>query len=221
MISYAVKSFDNNPIMSSTLLIASVYALSIAPNFTRDAYVKLLPIFLIPAIMIASSDSTGFAMNVELILGAGIVCAIYIKILDSFKRTRRLLKDPQVDKFQSSLLYISIFAIFMGVYVAVGSGLGIPLHIPAPQAKSPAYFFLVFIYVIIALASITGLQLGIGGLSTKSKPKDSPVIVTKTVKVENPEEEEEAAEEEAEAEAEAEADEEEEEAEVNTSSPDI
>lgn len=191
MISYAVKALDPNPIMSSTLLMASVYALSIAPNFTRDAYLKLLPIFLIPAIMIASSDSTGFAMNVELILAAGIVAAIYIKILDSFERTRRLLKDPQVDKFQSSMVYISIFAIFMGFLVIISKVTGFALHAPAPQVKSPMYFFLVAIYIIVGLASIVGLQLGIGGRSKKKEnDKETVVSTTKTVETEAEEEEE-------------------------------
>tara|TARA_B110000977_G_scaffold180652_1_gene240526 strand:- start:4266 stop:4859 length:594 start_codon:yes stop_codon:yes gene_type:complete len=184
MISYLVKGLDGNPIMSSTVLMASVYALSIAPMFTRDAYLKMLPIFLIPVVMISSSDSTGFAMNIELILAAGIISAIYIKILDYFERTKRLLKDPQVDKFMSSMVYISVFAVFMMAYVGGGKVTGVPLHAGLPQAKSPAYFFLMFIYLIITLASTTGLQLGIGGNSKKKESE--PVVVTRTVVQETP-----------------------------------
>lgn len=175
MISYAVKALDGNPIMSSMVLIGAVYALSIAPQFTRDAYLKLLPIFLIPAAMIASSDSVGFAMNVELMLGAGILVAGYIKVLDMFDRTKKLLKDPQEDKFMSSLIYISIYAVFFISYVGIGKAGGIQLHKPIPQAKSPFYFMLLLIYLVTVLASITGFKLGFGD---KTK-------VTKSKKVEN------------------------------------
>ena len=56
MISYAVKGLDNSPVAGSTLLLFSVYILSVAPNFTRDIYLKILPVLLIAPIMISSSD---------------------------------------------------------------------------------------------------------------------------------------------------------------------
>ena len=167
MISYAIKGLDGNPIMSSTLLLGTVYTLSIAPNFTDDAYLKLLPVFLIPAVMIASSDATGFSLNVELILAAGILTAGVIKIMTMFERTRERLKRPQQDKFISSLLYAFIFGAFMSFYIGVGMALpNVPLHAPQPQPKSAAYFLLIFIYVIITLANTTGFQISLGG--TKS-----------------------------------------------------
>ena len=185
MISYAVKGLDGNPIMSSTLLMSVVYALSIAPNFTDDPYLKLLPIFLTPAVMIASSDATGFSMNVELILGAGILTAGVIKIMTMFERTRERLKRPQMDKLISSLLYIFIFAVFMAFYVGIGMVLkNVPLHAPQPQPKSAFYFLLIVIYGILTLSNITGFQVGFGGNSPKSDEE-------KTVVEEEEEEEEE------------------------------
>lgn len=176
MISYAVKGLDSNPIMSSTLLLSVVYALSIAPNFTNDAYLKLLPVFLIPAVMIASSDTTGFALNVELLLGAGILTAGVIKLLTMYKPARERLKRPQSDKFGSSLLYVAIFGFFMAFYVGIGMSFStVELHAPQPQPKSAFYFLIVFLYIVIALASVTGFRLGFGGGGSKSKTDDEPV----------------------------------------------
>ena len=192
MISYAVKALDSNPIMSSTLLLSVIYALNIAPNFTNDAYLKLLPVFLIPAVMIASSDTTGFSMNVELMMGAGILTAGVIKLLTMYKPARERLKRPQTDKFVSSIIYIGIFAVFMAFYVGIGTAVsGISLHAPQPQPKSAFYFLLVFVYLIITLASITGFRLSFGQNSGSKSKKDEPVVVEKTVEIEEEEEEEE------------------------------
>jgi uncharacterized membrane protein HdeD (DUF308 family) len=177
MISYAVKGLDGNPVMSSTLLLAIVYTLSIAPNFTNDAYLKLLPVFLIPAVMIASSDATGFSMNIELLLGAGILTAGVIKIMTMFERTRERLKRPQQDKLISTLLYAFIFGAFMSFYVGIGMALpNVPLHAPQPQPKSAFYFLLIFIYIIITLANISGFKLSFGGNKSKSKDNETVVV---------------------------------------------
>lgn len=170
MISYAVKGLDGNPIMSSTLLLGTVYTLSIAPNFTDDAYLKLLPVFLIPAVMIASSDATGFSLNVELLLAAGILTAGVIKIMTMFERTRKRLKRPQQDKLISSLLYAFIFGAFMSFYIVLGMAIpGASIHAPQPQPKSAAYFLLIFIYVIITLANTTGFQISLGGAKSNKE----------------------------------------------------
>lgn len=159
--------------VGSLVLMTSVYSLSIAPNFTDDPYLKLLPVFLIPIIMIASSDATGFAMNVELMLAMGIISALYIKLLTMFDRTKKLLKEPREDKFFSVMLYLSILLVFMGFYYLIGSNLeSIPLHAPLPQPKSAMYFLLVFLYLVITLASTTGFQIEFGGKKSKAKKEE-------------------------------------------------
>ena len=182
MISYAVKSLDSNPIMSSTLLLSIVYALSIAPNFTDDPYLKLLPVFLIPAVMIASSDTTGFAMNVELIMASGIITAGFIKLLTLNKDIRERLKRPQEQKVYSSILYVGIFAFFMSMYALIGTRVdAIALHAPQPQQKSAFYFLLVFLYVVITLASITGFRLGFGKEGNSKSDTSEVVYVDRTI----------------------------------------
>ena len=189
MISYAIKGLDANPIMSSTLLMFTVYVLSIAPNFTDDAYLKLLPVFLIPIVMIASSDATGFSMNIELLLAAGILTAGVIKIMTLSERTRERLKRPQQDKLISSLLYLFIFGVFMSLYVGIATFLtSVPMHAPQPQPKSAFYFLLVIIYFIITFASRLGFQVSLGGTKTK-KEEPAVVIDTEEETEEEPEEE--------------------------------
>lgn len=169
MISYAVKGLDATPMMSSALLLSIVYALSIAPNFTNDPYLKLLPVFLIPAVMIASSDTTGFALNVELLLGAGILTAGIIRLLTLNKHIRARLKNPQEQKAYSSLIYILIFGVFIGFYYVIGTSVSsINLHAPQPQPKSAFYFLLVFLYIVITLASVTGFRLEFGDQKSNS-----------------------------------------------------
>jgi hypothetical protein len=166
--------------MSSTLLLSIVYALSIAPNFTNDPYLKLLPVFLIPAVMIASSDTTGFALNIELLLGAGILTAGIIKLLTLNKDIRARLKNPQEQKAYSSLVYLCIFGVFIGFYYVIGTRVSsIDLHAPQPQPKSAFYFLLVFLYIVITLASVTGFRLGFGDQKSNSNT-DSDVIYVET-----------------------------------------
>ena len=178
MISAVISSLDGNPLMSSGLLLAVVYALTIAPVFTTDPYLKLLPMFLIPTVMIASSGTTGFSMNIELLMGAGILTAGFIKLLTYNERIEERLKHPQTDKTNSSILYIGILGVFGMLYVLTSKLSGMPTHLPQPQASSPSYYLLVVTYIVAILGSITGFKINFGGNSS-------------TVKVEQPEPEEE------------------------------
>lgn len=171
----AIKAIgESSPILSSMLFVAFIFALGIAPQFTSDPFLKLLPIMLIPVIAVASSPSTGFMMNTELLMFSGLVTAGYIKLLTMNETAEKALKRPKEHKMTASLLYVSTFFVLFGSFVGVSkiSGGRIETH-KDPSSMSPFYWLLMFLYIIVALASVTGFQLNFGGKS-KSK-KDEPV----------------------------------------------
>jgi hypothetical protein len=185
----AIKTIgESSPILSSMLFVAFIFALGIAPQFSSDPFLKLLPIMIIPVIAVASSPSTGFMMNTELLMFSGLITAGYIKLLTLNDTAEEALKRPKERKLTASLLYVTTFFIFFGTFVGVSkmSGGRIETH-KDPSSMSPFYWLLMFLYVVVALASVTGFQLGFGGKS-KSKKEEEPEEETE----EEPEEEAEA-----------------------------
>ena len=169
MISYLVKGLDNSPMIGTAVLLAFVFALGIAPQFTSDPFLKLLPMFLIPLVMITSSDTTGFSINPDIMLMAGIVTAVYIKLLTLLKDTEDALKNPKQRKIMSAMVYISIYIVYMMSLVGINNFTSFELH--GTTQTSAMYPILFIIYVGIAIFSVTGLTLG---KSSSKSPSSTP-----------------------------------------------
>ena len=93
MFTFAIKAAgDKSPLFASVLLLGCLYALGIAPQFTDDAYLKILSVFLVPVIAIGSSPSTGFMMNTEVLMICGLLTALLIKVITMNEKAKEALK---------------------------------------------------------------------------------------------------------------------------------
>jgi hypothetical protein len=157
-----------NPRLASATILLFMFGLTMAPVFTTDPYLKLLPIFLLPAVAISMSGTLAFPMNVELLLLVGILTTGLVKLLTLNKNFEKALKEPSKYKFTAGLLYVMISMLYIGTWYVMGlADTGILTHYGLPSEKSPFYYLLIVAYIIAMLASITGFQVGVG----KSKPK--------------------------------------------------
>jgi len=166
---------DRSPLLASILLLAGLYTLGVAPQFTDDAYLKLLSVFLIPVIAIGSSPSTGFMMNTELLMICGLLTALLIKLLTLNKKARDALKRSTVpaNRLLSLTLYFFIFVFFCLGFVLIPAATGMQRHVD-PSSHTTLYYFLVFMYVIALLASVTGFNLGFKGNSKSNDDEPAP-----------------------------------------------
>ena len=173
MFTIAIKAAgERSPLFASVLLLGCLYVLGVAPQFTDDAYLKILSVFLIPVIAVGASPSTGFMMNTELLMICGLLTALLIKLLTLNQKAKEALKrsDVPANRLLSLMLYFGIFVFFCTAFVVIPAVTGLPRHVD-PSIHTPLYYFLVFMYVIALLASVTGFNLGFKG---SSKSKDAP-----------------------------------------------
>lgn len=175
MFTFAIKAAgDKSPLFASVLLLGCLYALGIAPQFTDDAYLKILSVFLVPVIAIGSSPSTGFMMNTEVLMICGLLTALLIKVITMNEKAKEALKrsTEPANRLLAILLYSSIFIFFCAMFILIPAVTGIQRHVD-PSMHTPLYYFLIFLYIIALLASITGFNLGFKG--GKSKSNNVPV----------------------------------------------
>ena len=160
-----------NPRFGSAMILLFMFGLSMAPVFTTDPYLKLLPIFLLPAVSIAMSGTIAFPMNVELLLLVGILISGVVKLITYNKKLENAMKKPHENKLTASMLYIMISFMFIGAWYIMGlADTGILKHYGLPSEKSAFYYLLIFFYLIAMLASVSSLQVGIGDKAPTKKP---------------------------------------------------
>ena len=159
-----------NPRLGSAMILLFMFGLTMAPVFTKDPYLKLLPIFLLPAVAISMSGTLAFPMNVELLLLVGILTSGVVKLITTSKKMEEAIKNPSENKMTASMLYVMICFIYIGAWYLMGlADTGILKHYGLPSEKSAFYYLLIFFYMIAMLASVTGFKVGVGG----KKPKPS------------------------------------------------
>lgn len=168
------KAGETSPQTSSALFLATVYLLSVSPNFTTDPYLKLLSMLLIPPVVISSRMATGFAMNPEILIAAGILTAGYIKLIMLADNVKKLLTEPRTQKIYSSLLYLSIYLMYTGLAIlAIPAMTGMSLYDPGSTSM---YAFLFFVYFAIMFGSLGIIKVEspfkVGEKKNKDKKKD-------------------------------------------------
>lgn len=159
-----------NPRLGSAMILLFMFGLTMAPVFTNDPYLKLLPIFLLPAVAVSMSGTLSFPMNVELLLLVGILTSGIVKLVTLNKKMKEAIKRPTEHKMTASMLYVAICIMYIGAWYLMGlADTGILKHYGLPSEKSAFYYLLIFFYMIAMLASVTGFKVGVGN-NKKSKP---------------------------------------------------
>ncbi len=160
-----------NPRFGSAMILLFMFGLSMAPVFTNDPYLKLLPIFLLPAVAISMSGTFAFPMNVELLLLVGILTSGIVKLISLNKKLEEAIKKPTEHKMTASMLYVIICLLYIGAWYLMGlADTGILKHYGLPSEKSAFYYLLIFFYMIAMLASVTGFKVGVGNKAPTKKP---------------------------------------------------
>lgn len=158
-----------NPRLASVMILLTMFGLTMTPIMTTDPYLKLLPIFLLPAVAVAMSGTLAFPMNVELLLLVGILMSGVVKLITLNKNFEQALKKPSENRLTASMLFVMIAILYVVTWYLLGlADTGILSHYGLPSEKSPWYYLLILAYVIAMLASITGFKVGLG--NKKSKP---------------------------------------------------
>lgn len=158
-----------NPRLASVMILLTMFGLTMTPIMTTDPYLKLLPIFLLPAVAVAMSGTLAFPMNVELLLLVGILMSGVVKLITLNKNFEQALKKPSENRLTASMLFVMIAILYVVTWYLMGlADTGILSHYGLPSEKSPWYYLLILAYIIAMLASITGFKIGLG--NKKSKP---------------------------------------------------
>ena len=152
-----------DPRFGSAMILLFMFGLTMTPIMTNDAYLKMLPIFLLPAIAVSMSGTLSFPMNVELLLLVGILMSGVIKLLTMNKKLKQALTKPTENKLTASMIYIMVALLYVGTWYLMGlADTGILTHYGLPSEKSAMYYLLIVSYVIAMLASASSLQVGVG-----------------------------------------------------------
>ncbi len=161
LITGAAEKID--PRFGSSMILLFMFGLTMTPIMTNDAYLKMLPIFLLPAIAVSMSGTLSFPMNVELLLLVGILMSGVVKLLTMNKKLKQALTKPTENKVTASMIYIMVALLYVGTWYLMGlADYGILTHYGLPSEKSAMYYLLIVSYVIAMLASVSSLQIGVG-----------------------------------------------------------
>ena len=138
-----------NPRFASVLILLIMYGLSIAPIMTSDIYLKLLPLFLLPAVSISLSGQLSFPMNVELLLFVGLIMSLVVKgITMASKNIEEAMKRPTENKLLATFVYVFLGLMYVGLWYIMGlADTGILTHYGLPGQKTAFYYLLIFLYI--------------------------------------------------------------------------